>query len=900
MAVVSRVPVLRQQIESIRCRDIGTSRLMESGGEIEEEPQRVVEEKIFVAVGKDVKESTSNLSWALRNSGGKKICILHVHQQAHMIPFMGGKCPANKLEEHMVRAHRELEREDMEKLLKKYLLICAKVGVRAEKLDIQMDNIGKGIVELVAQHEIRKLVMGAAADKHYSKRMTEPKSKKAAFVRQQAHLSCHIWFVCKGYLVYTREGTLDETEIEATPSLLASPITGTGQSVPSRSRSVAQCQSHHVRLTNPVQDFFRRTRSVNSELHGRTDKTLSSPEGTGEMPMLQSHLGAESSANEWEGISGRSPSLGSRNSTCSSSEVVGTLDPISVVRVEENEDGSMLPSVHESEEDPPYTSSPNFLQEEGIVNDELYDQLEQAMTEAENSKREAFEESVRRRKAEKDAIEAIRKAKASESLFTKEMKQRKEMEEVLAREKQELQNMKKQQSEVMEELQMVRDQKSVLESQIAESERIIEELEEKIFSAVELLKTLKEERDELQMERDNAVRESEELRKIREKEDPSSLRLQFFSEFSLLEIEEATCNFDPLKKIGEGGYGSVYRGLLRNTQVAIKKLHSHSLQGRAEFQQEVDVLSKVRHPNLVTLVGACPEAWSLIYEYLPNGSLEDRLSCLNNTPPLSWQTRTRIATEICSALIFLHSNNPHSIVHSDLKPANILLDINLVSKLGDFGICRLIARARNSTNTTPFHRTDPKGTFVYMDPELLSTGELTPKSDVYSFGVILLRLLTGRPALGIVKEVQYALEKGNLNGVLDESAGNWPFVQAQQLAHLALRCCEMNRRSRPDLESEVWRVLEPMKASCGASSSFRLGSEGHCRIPSYFICPVFQEIMRDPHVAADGFTYEAEAMKGWFDSGHDTSPMTNLKLAHCNLLPNRALRSVIQDWLQQP
>lgn len=256
---------------------------------------------------------------------------------------------------------------------------------------------------------------------------------------------------------------------------------------------------------------------------------------------------------------------------------------------------------------------------------------------------------------------------------------------------------------------------------------------------------------------------------------------------------------------------------------------------------QVDVLSKMRHPNLVTLIGACPEAWTLIYEYLPNGSLEDRLSCRDNSAPLSWQIRTRIATELCSVLIFLHSCKPHSVVHGDLKPSNILLDANFVCKLSDFGICRLLCGDEFSkNNTTLCCKTDPKGTFSYMDPEFLASGELTPKSDVYSFGIILLRLLTGRPALGITKEVQYALENGNLKNLLDPLAGDWPFIQAEQLANLALRCCEMNRKSRPDLATDVWRVLEPMRASCGGSTSFRLSSEECFQPPPYFICPIFQ------------------------------------------------------------
>lgn len=262
------------------------------------------------------------------------------------------------------------------------------------------------------------------------------------------------------------------------------------------------------------------------------------------------------------------------------------------------------------------------------------------------------------------------------------------------------------------------------------------------------------------------------------------------------------------------------------------------------FQLQVDVLSMIRHPNVVTLIGTCTEARSLVYEYLPNGSLEDRLVCKDNTSPLSWQTRTCIITDICSALIFLHSNKPQVVVHRDLKPANILLDASYVSKLGDFGICRLISQ---SSMTSYGCITDPKGTLLYMDPEFLSTGVLTEKSDVYSFGIIILRLLTGKPALGIVKEVQLALEAENLHGILDELAGDWPFVQAKQLAHLGLRCCEMNGENRPDLETEVWRLLEPMRASAAYLSSYQLRSKDPGQVPSYFICPIFMVSGLDFH-----------------------------------------------------
>ena len=139
-----------------------------------------------------------------------------------------------------------------------------------------------------------------------------------------------------------------------------------------------------------------------------------------------------------------------------------------------------------------------------------------------------------------------------------------------------------------------------------------------------------------------------------------------------------------------------------------------------------------------------------------------------------------------------HSCKPHSIVHGDVKPGNILLDAHLMSKLSDFGICRLLSSGdRSSNNTTVVYPTNPKGTFGYMDPEFLITWELTTKFDVYSFGIILLQLLTRRPPFGIAKEVQSAISAGALEAILDPLAGEWPYMLAKELAHLALRCCEI-------------------------------------------------------------------------------------------------------------
>ncbi|OMP00407.1 hypothetical protein COLO4_12716 [Corchorus olitorius] len=895
MAVVSPVPAataIARGVNSVRFLDLRPPGIMSGRREIVEEPvARIIEEKIYVAVGKEVEKYKSVLFWALQNSGGKGICIIHVHQPAKMIPVseMGTKFPANKLKEKEVKAYWEFERQEMQKTLDKYLMLCFQRGVQAEKLYIEMDSIEKGILEMISENGIRILVMGGAADKHSSKKLVDLKSKKAIFVRDHAPSSCHtIQFLCKGLLIFTRKLSLDATDREVASSSLPATPNLESRENHLKSQSVILRQTSQAEPSTSTPELRR---AISENVYGRVGSVMgfTSADGNGGLSTPQSRFDAEGSSDEWDGLSRRSPHSSALSSCSSSGMADAALVPYTGTEV--NENGIDSSAVIQAKENFHPSSPPSVL--DGTMDDTLYDQLHQVMAEAANSRREAFEEAVRRAKAEKDALEAIRRVKASEILYRQELKQREEIEEALAREKEELDKMKNQRDEVMVELQNALEQKSSLEKQIVESEKVVKELEEKIISAVELLQNYKQERDELQMERDNALREAEELRKSRAETSGTHIP-QFFTEFSFSEIEEATHNFDPSLKIGEGGYGSIYKGLLRHITVAIKMLHSNSLQGPSEFQQEVDVLSKMRHPNLVTLIGACPEAWTLIYEYLPNGSLEDRLSCRDNSPPLSWQTRIRIATELCSVLIFLHSSKPHGIVHGDLKPANILLDANFVTKLSDFGICRLL-----SNNTTVCCRTDPKGTFAYMDPDFLSTGEITPKADVYSFGIILLRLLTGKQALGITKEVQYALDNGNLKNILDPLAGDWPFVQAEQLANLALRCCEMNRKSRPDLSTDVWRVLEPMRASCGGSSAFHLGSEERCQPPHYFICPIFQEVMQDPHVAADGFTYEAEALRGWLDSGHDTSPMTNIKLSHCNLVPNLALRSAIQEWLQQ-
>nr|VDD56211.1 unnamed protein product [Brassica oleracea] len=283
-----------------------------------------------------------------------------------------------------------------------------------------------------------------------------------------------------------------------------------------------------------------------------------------------------------------------------------------------------------------------------------------------------------------------------------------------------------------------------------------------------------------------------------------------YRRYSIKDVEDATDGFSDALKIGEGGYGPVFKAVLENTSVAIKILKSDVSQGLKQFQQEVEVLSCMRHPNMVILLGACPEYGCLVYEYMENGTLEDRLFCKDDTPPLSWKARFRIAAEIATGLLFLHQAKPEPLVHRDLKPANILLDGHMISKISDVGLARLVPPAV-ADSFTHYHMTAAAGTFCYIDPEYQQTGMLGVKSDLYSFGVVLLQILTAMPAMGLSHRVEQGIEKNRLREVLDPRISDWPEEETLVLAQLALQCCELRKKDRPDLATVLLPALSKLR-----------------------------------------------------------------------------------------
>ncbi|KAG8381782.1 hypothetical protein BUALT_Bualt05G0008400 [Buddleja alternifolia] len=283
-----------------------------------------------------------------------------------------------------------------------------------------------------------------------------------------------------------------------------------------------------------------------------------------------------------------------------------------------------------------------------------------------------------------------------------------------------------------------------------------------------------------------------------------------YRKYTIDEIEAATNKFSRSMKIGEGGYGPVYKGKLDHTRVAIKVLRSDAAQGRKQFQQEVEVLSFMRHPNMVLLMGACPEYGCLVYEYMNNGSLEDRLFRKGNTPPIPWGIRFKLASDIATGLLFLHQAKSEPLVHRDLKPGNILLDRHYTCKISDVGLARLVPPSIVDS-VTQYHMTNAAGTFCYIDPEYQQTGKLGTKSDIYSLGVMLLQIITARPPMGLTHHVEKAIETGTFGDLLDPTVPDWPVEEAIEYARLALKCTELRKRDRPDLCKDILPELNRLK-----------------------------------------------------------------------------------------
>ncbi|CAN1775867.1 Serine/threonine-protein kinase PCRK1 [Linum perenne] len=336
---------------------------------------------------------------------------------------------------------------------------------------------------------------------------------------------------------------------------------------------------------------------------------------------------------------------------------------------------------------------------------------------------------------------------------------------------------------------------------------------------------------------------------------PSNLR-----SFTVSELKAATRNFSRSVMVGEGGFGCVYRGSIKSIEeptkkieVAVKQLgkrgtqaslfyslgtvsYSHLvvLQGHKQWVTEVNVLGVVEHPNLVKLVGYCADDDErgiqrlLIYEFMPNGSVEDHLSSRAETP-LPWNMRLRVAQDAARGLTYLHEEMDFQIIFRDFKSSNILLDEQWNAKLSDFGLARL-GPDEGFTHVS----TAVVGTMGYAAPEYVQTGRLTSKSDVWSYGVFLYELLTGRRPMDrnrpkneqkLLDWVKPFLSEKRFPQILDPRLhGKYRLRSAQKLANIANKCLVRNPKARPkmsDVLEMVNRVVDSSTESSSPEESFK-------------------------------------------------------------------------------
>ncbi|XP_074330634.1 cysteine-rich receptor-like protein kinase 44 [Apium graveolens] len=297
-------------------------------------------------------------------------------------------------------------------------------------------------------------------------------------------------------------------------------------------------------------------------------------------------------------------------------------------------------------------------------------------------------------------------------------------------------------------------------------------------------------------------------------------------------VEVATDQFSDSNKLGEGGFGAVYKGTLQNgEEIAVKRLSTGSNQGQQEFKNEVTLVAKLQHRNLVRLLGFCFEGTErlLVYEFVPNASLDQFIFDSERRSYMDWEKRYRIIGGVARGLLYLHEDSRLRIIHRDLKASNVLLDAEMNPKIADFGMAKLfnIDETQGMTNKIV-------GTYGYMAPEYAMYGQFSVKSDVFSFGVLILEILTGRKNhffqngenVDLASFVWNNWREGTAVNIIDPILRNNSVSIREMIRciHIGLLCLQENVTNRPTMAS-VMRMLNSLSLTLQVPSELPLLSD---------------------------------------------------------------------------
>lgn len=792
-------------------------------------------EKVYVAIGNDLQDGLKTLEWTLSKWSSHPISIVILHV-TYNISKDFVYTPFGKLPASHVS-------EEKIELLKKF-----EQGKIEKLLSKYIARCGKVKAEILKVEKfdepIHKLILDLISGRQITKLvmgftfMKSPswKSKSSIggsfYVYQHKPDYCEFYIICGGKQVFLR-GQNDEGIMEDDQGVMVAKM------------------KEKASLKDWIEKIF-------------TDPANSSKTSSRSSPSSSISLDSLNSQNQWE---------------AKISEIETYFQQLSSSDLDEDNQAQENSPM---ESDMPEDTDSNMSRAEKI--ESLRRKINEAQQTVQLKRKEAKDNVERHAKAEWFISLCSHRTEELEASIKEEVKIRTELEKELDAEKEHT-------NEVVGDIE---ESKSRLSSLV--------ELQTELSSKLQI-STLAKSQAEAQLEkavrtRAEMVREIEELRRQR---DVLNRRIEFcrekdaigmvaklnnglscgYREYTFEEIRLATNDFSESSRLKSGGdWTNVYKGRMKHGSIAIKMINSITQLSDQVFQAKVDLLGHIRHPHLVAMIGFCSELKCIVFEYMYNGNLRDmlfssqRITSRTRNRALQWQDRIRIAAQVCSGLGFLHLTQPRPMVHGRLTTSNILLDRNNVAKISGYGLSR-----------------DHDGYDVRLD--------------IRAFGVVMRDLLTGRNWAGHVEEAMTS-DRATLVQIRDTMAGDWPLDLAEEFAGLAMRCLSIDREPNTDLNMRrVMEELNKMKNKAddlmarggpGGVSNGDVDTDDSIDVPSVFICPIFQDIMKNPHVAADGFSYELEAISEWLATGHDTSPMTNLRLNYTDLTPNHTLRSLIQDW----